>query len=252
MLSFPEEPELDSLHAEEPPPRPVGKEAGCVETEASVSQSAVTYRLRQSLRTTRSGPLSAADGVSSQYFPEGATQSPRATPQALVFPAVFTADVFSAAGVDMEFNSALPAARHYLENLLAAFSLAVCSRDKPRLSELTRSVAIGLGGPMGRPGAMSADQIIAWFAHPASRTTQTITNLSARFFGNSVVYTATYQDWEWESGPRCFALGAYRGRLKAGPTVWNWEEHALIKLSEPALRDDGLSASRRDDNPWGR
>jgi len=155
-----------------------------------------------------------------------------------MIPTFFSAGIFSAARADMEFNSTLPAARHYVENLLAAFSHAVCSRQASRLRELTQCVAVGLGGLASCPGSHTPEQIIAWFGHMAPATTQVITNLSLGFFENSVVYTATYQDWETDSWPQCSAIGAYHGRLKAGPTVWRWEEHTITKLSGRAARID--------------
>lgn len=146
-------------------------------------------------------------------------------------PSDFCAEVFSAARADMEVHTALPAARHYLENLLAAFSNAICDRDVARLGELTRSVSIGLGGPVADPGVTDADRIIRWFAQKAVLTAQTITNLSVRCLENSIVYTAVYQDWRLNPRPECLSVGTYQGRLRAGPTVWKWEEHAIFKLS---------------------
>lgn len=110
-----------------------------------------------------------------------------------MIPTFQSAAIFSAARADMEFNSTLPAARHYVENLLAAFSHAVCSRNASCLRELTQRVAVGLGGRASRPGPHDPEQIIAWFGHTAPATTQVITNLSLGFFENAVVYTAIYK-----------------------------------------------------------
>jgi hypothetical protein len=149
-----------------------------------------------------------------------------------------SAGIFSAARADMEFNSTLPEARHYVENLLTAFSHAVCSRNTSLLGELTQHVAVGLGTPATLPGPRDPGQIIDWFAHSAPTTTQIVTNLSLGFFEDAVTYTAIYQDWEPESGPRCSALGTYHGRLKAGPTVWRWEEHTVTRLSARIAQTD--------------
>lgn len=42
----------------------------------------------------------------------------------------------AAARTDMEFRSAAAVPRHHVENLLAAFSFAICRRDAAQLGEL--------------------------------------------------------------------------------------------------------------------
>lgn len=144
---------------------------------------------------------------------------------------VFLAEhIYAAARTDMEFGTSLTAARHHIENLLNAFSYAVCSRDANSLEELTRNLSVSLNDHIPC-GTSRAVKIIDWFAHDPA-TTQTITNISLRFRENNVLYSATYQDWSTEFTPQCTAIGRFTGRLKAGPQVWRWEEHKITTFTD--------------------
>ena len=73
--------------------------------------------------------------------------------------------VLAATRADMEFKTALPALRHYLDNLLAAFSYAVSSRDDHHLGELIGGVEVRLKGCTTCSRSLpSAKQIISWFS----------------------------------------------------------------------------------------
>lgn len=148
-------------------------------------------------------------------------------------PSVLTEHIHAAARADLEFQTSLTAARHHFENLLNAFSQAVCNRDVHRLGELTGTVAVSLNGDCQR-GDTKHGRIIAWFGHENPATTQTITNISLRLDNRSVIYSATYQDWVSEPAPRCTAMGTFQGRLHAGPQVWRWQEHTINKFSDLA------------------
>ncbi|MEV7663607.1 hypothetical protein [Paenarthrobacter sp. NPDC089316] len=147
--------------------------------------------------------------------------------------------VFIAANADMEFTTRLPAARHHIQNLLAAFSLALCRQDAVRLADLIRGVRISNGSAPSTDPA----QILGWFNanhHPAA---QTIHNLSVQFTDGAVHYSGFYQDWN--SGPHwnCTAIRSFSGRLKAGHQVWRWEEHSMHLLAPTAPPSDyGLEA----------
>lgn len=54
--------------------------------------------------------------------------------------------IYAAARADMEFGTSLTAAQHHIENLLSAFSHAVCNRDADALGELTHHVTVSLTG----------------------------------------------------------------------------------------------------------
>lgn len=150
-------------------------------------------------------------------------------------PSFLAEHIFAAARAELEFRTNLTAARHHIENLLTAFSHAVCSRDAHALGELTGGVAVSLDGhiPCGKS---KPAKIIDWFAHTDPATTQTIPNISLRFGESVALYSATYQDWETGPTPRCTAIGRFHGRLKAGPQVWRWEEHGVTKFGSLAER----------------
>ncbi|MEO5314721.1 hypothetical protein PV772_11475 [Pseudarthrobacter sp. CC12] len=140
--------------------------------------------------------------------------------------------VLNAARADMEFKTSLPALRHYLENLLAAFAHAVVSRDDQYLDGLMKGVTVRLEGCLActgsRPGGAP---IISWFSVGSVSRRQTVTNLSVHFEEGFVLYSAIYQDWETTPAPRCIAMGTYRGRLKPERQVWRWVEHSAQRIS---------------------
>jgi len=137
------------------------------------------------------------------------------------------APLLAAARADMEFETSLPALRHYLENRLAAFAHAVASQDCQSLAEVVRGVAVRMEGcPVCTGSIVGARQIVSWFGVGPS-SWQTVHNLSVHFEPDSVVYSAIYQDWDVSSQPRCTAIGTYRGRLKAEIQVWKWVEHTV-------------------------
>ncbi|WP_458112238.1 hypothetical protein M1D88_18620 [Arthrobacter sp. R1-13] len=144
---------------------------------------------------------------------------------------VLAEHIYAAARADMEFVTSLTSARHHIENLLSAFSHAVCVRDASALEELIRDVAVSLDGHIPC-GTSKAAKIMDWFDGTDPATTQTITNISLRFDENNVLYSATYQDWNTASPPQCMAIGRFTGRLKAGPQVWRWEEHKVATFTD--------------------
>lgn len=140
--------------------------------------------------------------------------------------------VLAATRADMEFKSPLAVLRHHVENLLAGFSLAICTRNEGYLKELVGRVDVRLEGcPECSKCSSTPDRLISWFGHRAPLTRQIITNLTLQSAGDSVLYSAVYQDWEAAPQPRCIAIGTYRGCLKAGPQVWRWTEHAILDAS---------------------
>jgi hypothetical protein len=59
---------------------------------------------------------------------------------------------------------------------------------------------------------------------------------------DSVICSATYQDWEIMPQPRRTANGAFHGRLKAGHQEWRWVEQAAavpMQLSVTQVRPAG-------------
>jgi hypothetical protein len=148
----------------------------------------------------------------------------------------------------MEFETSLPALRHYLENLLAAFTHAIVSQDDQYLGELMKRVTVGLEGcpacTSSRPGP---GQIISWFGVGAASRRQTITNLSVYFEEDFVLYSAIYQDWETTPAPRCIAMGTYRGRLKAERQVWRWVGHSAQRISGCPRACPGTNAAAADE-----
>lgn len=139
--------------------------------------------------------------------------------------------ILAAASSDMEFTNPLPVLRHYLENLLAAFSHAICTRNTQYIDEMTGLVDVRLEGcPQCSNSSPTPGQLISWFGHGATPMRQTVTNLSIQYVGDSVLYSAQYQDWETAPQPRCMAIGTYHGRLKAGHQVWKWVEHSMSAM----------------------
>lgn len=140
--------------------------------------------------------------------------------------------VLEAARADMEFETSLPALRHYLENLLGAFAHAVVSQDDEYLGELMKGVTVGLEGcPACTSSRPSSRQISSWFIVGTAVKRQTLTNLSVYFEEGFVLYSATYQDWETTPAPRCTAMGTYRGRFKSERQVWRWVDHSAQRIS---------------------
>jgi len=58
-------------------------------------------------------------------------------------PSVLAGHLYAAAGAEMVFRTNLTAARHHIENLLSAFTHAVCSRDADALGAWVSSQGAG-------------------------------------------------------------------------------------------------------------
>ncbi|MDT0196712.1 hypothetical protein Q9R30_15250 [Arthrobacter sp. AB6] len=126
----------------------------------------------------------------------------------------------------MEFQTRMPAARHYIENLLAAFNLAVGTGNTEALAILTQNVAVTLQSMAAEP-----TDVISFLTPDYGKAIQTITNLSLTPEESCVHYTGTYQIWMIEDRkPACAALGHVQGTLEAGPQVWRWVRHSITPL----------------------
>lgn len=153
---------------------------------------------------------------------------------ALDIPIELSDRIYSAARQDLEFKSSLAVARHHIENLLAAFSHAVATRDEDSLATIIRTTRISVEEAELASEVLGARCVIDWLA-PWSRNVLLTTNgLSVQFSGRSVLYAATYQTWEISteanSWPECASIGTLQGCLESGPQVWTWTEHTMRHL----------------------
>ena len=150
----------------------------------------------------------------------------------MLLPETYTNLVLPAAIQDMEFRSSLPAARHYVENLLAAFSAAVGTTDTAKLIQLLQGVDIRVDGRELQPG-QGPEQVVSQFSpegHPSLIVTN---NLSVRHADGGLMYTCTYQAWSADT-PVSFTTGTLQGRLNTGPQVWKWASHDIHRWGKTA------------------
>ena len=148
-----------------------------------------------------------------------------------MMPADVALKVLAAGRADMEFQTRLPAARHYVENLLAAFNAAVSTGDCAALKDLTQTVAVTLhDGCKQVPGG--PEDVIKLLGPAHGKAVHTLTNLSLTTGEGSVHYAATYQIWTLGTARlECTGRGHLHGRLVAGPQVWRWESHSITPLA---------------------
>lgn len=159
---------------------------------------------------------------------------PRPLCSTLNIPTELSDRIYSAARQDLEFKSSLAVARHHIENLLAAFSHAVATRDEDSLTTIIRATRISVEEAEYASEGLGARSVIDWLA-PWSRNVLLTTNgLSVQFSGHSVLYAAAYQTWEisteTNSSPACTSIGTLHGWLESGPQVWRWTEHTMRHL----------------------
>lgn len=132
--------------------------------------------------------------------------------------------------------------RHHIENLLTGLAFAVSSRDRHLLAELTRGVQLrhGDGSSHPEPGP---EEISAWLGEPAGHRDiiQTINTIGVYPLGDSVHYSATFQNWDVGPEPSCTSIGTYSGCLVSGPQVWRWAEHTINRTK---------NSQTRGQNPW--
>lgn len=69
-----------------------------------------------------------------------------------------------AAQQDLEFKSSLAVARHHIENLLAAFSHAVATRDEDSLAMITHTTRISVQRTNQASKGLDVRRIIDWLA----------------------------------------------------------------------------------------
>lgn len=129
---------------------------------------------------------------------------------------------------DMEYQSKLPVLRHYVENRIASFAIAVSTYDTHALAALLQSVRVTLsdGGPVPEP--LNVPGILAMFSFRSQPSLLTTTNLSIHYSGPAVRYTTTYQVWATGAeGNQLSTFGLLHGSFEPGPQVWKWAEHTI-------------------------
>lgn len=145
-------------------------------------------------------------------------------------PAAFRDLVARVAEQDMEFHSPLPTARHYVENLLAAFSSAVSTTDTASLSYFIKHVSVRIHGRDHVSVPFTPDDIIEQFSPAGHSALVTIQNLSVGYSEKGLAYACIYQTWD-ANNPIPLSVGTLQGRLKAGPQVWKWTNHDIQRLT---------------------
>ncbi|MDI2036439.1 hypothetical protein [Paenarthrobacter nitroguajacolicus] len=129
---------------------------------------------------------------------------------------------------DMEYRSELSVLRHYVENRLAAFALAVSTNDPAALTSLLQSVRVDLVEAKRRTEPVDAQDIIHCLSpwnRPALLTT---CNLTVQSSGDAARYTATYQLWPMAArSTEMVSFGVFRGTFNRGHQVWRWSEHTV-------------------------
>lgn len=138
--------------------------------------------------------------------------------------------LLAGANQEMVFQSNLPVARHYVENLLAAFFDSLSRRDRAGLNTVLqggRTLAEDVDGELY---LLTPEETIDRLVQDNISTFITTSNLSLRHDGPTVQYTGTYQCWKTEPAPECLNLGTFHGRLITGPQVWRWSEHVFDYL----------------------
>ncbi|WP_367765685.1 hypothetical protein [Arthrobacter sp. HS15c] len=131
---------------------------------------------------------------------------------------------------EMVFHSSLPVARHYVENLLAAFFGSLSRRDRAGLIAALQGARTLAEDFDGELFLLTPEETIDRFVQDSITIFITTSNLSLRHDGPAIRYTGTYQCWKTEPAPRCLNLGTFHGRLITGPQVWRWSEHVFDYL----------------------
>jgi len=144
-----------------------------------------------------------------------------------------TVRVLAASREDMPLQTRLATARHYVENLLATFNLAVSSGDGGALANLTQTLLLELDNGEGRL-RVGPGEVLNLLALAPGKSIQTISNLCLTAEKSIVHYTATYQVWTAEGASlSCAAFGHLHGSLVAGPQAWRWVNHCICPLPRP-------------------
>lgn len=128
---------------------------------------------------------------------------------------------------DMEPRTNLTAARHYIQNLMAAFANFVTTRDVPAMSRLLglcRVTHHPLKGGANLLNTRLPGGLLSWCNGSAMLTT---TDLSVWNEDRDVVYHCTYQIWQPGKIAPLTAMGTFAGRLESGPQAWRWLEHHI-------------------------
>ncbi len=138
-------------------------------------------------------------------------------------------DVAGNAGFeDMEYHSKLPVLRHYVENRLASFAIAVSTYDASALGRLLATVHVGLLNEDARLQTVDAQGILAWFTLRNRPSLLTTSSLSIYYSGPAVRYTAIYQLWATDADlNQAPSFGVFHGSFEPGPQVWKWTEHVI-------------------------
>lgn len=116
---------------------------------------------------------------------------------------------------DMEYRSELSVLRHYIENRLAAFTLAVSTNDPTALKSLLQSVGVSLIGPSLKARPLEALDIINYLSPWNRRSLLTTSNLTVQCSGVSLRYAAVYQLWPTAPATNIGAIsfGMFRGTI---------------------------------------
>ncbi|AOY74194.1 hypothetical protein ARZXY2_4695 (plasmid) [Arthrobacter sp. ZXY-2] len=131
----------------------------------------------------------------------------------------------------MEYRSDLSVLRHYIENRLAAFDLAVSTNDPATLTSLLQSVRVDLVDTRRRRQPLEVHDIIDCLSPWNRQSLLTTSNLTVRSSGNAAHYTAIYQLWPTAArNTETVSLGVFRGIFNRGHQVWIWSEHTIQPL----------------------
>ncbi|MGO4455300.1 hypothetical protein [Arthrobacter sp. RAF14] len=130
-------------------------------------------------------------------------------------------------------NSTLPAARHFVENLLAAIARSISINDREGLSSLLHGVQITIDHDEPTSGPGTASLLLDVFRDVRPISCMTIGNLSFSLAGPDITYAGSYQLWGASAPYICVEIGVVDGKLEAGPQVWYWKELNIIRSTQP-------------------
>lgn len=158
---------------------------------------------------------------------------------------------------EMVFSSSLPEARHYVENLLAAFCHWISVGNSTELAGLIRGIRTTRSGAGGTLTPVTAEGLLAVFSEGTHGSIVTTSGLSVHRDSRSVHYSCTYQIWDAGAPPFCRGYGTFRGRLQAGHQVWRWTDLDVAEGSEwnlpemPAISQNRfVEASKTTAGAW--
>ncbi|MFF1831478.1 hypothetical protein [Paenarthrobacter sp. NPDC058040] len=129
----------------------------------------------------------------------------------------------------MILESGVSAVRHYVENLLAAFALALTLHDTDALERLLKGVSLGFhhADCTLTPRELMSQTVESGVSFV------TISNVNVLRSGKSAAYHCFYQVWGQSVGRTCHGMGTLKGLLRAGPQVWRWTEHTVAPFPSP-------------------